>query len=151
MWLTQFMWLRICMPEFILKKWKQSSFTTSWRYGQTYSLCTIKCCKKSELRESYASLIHMGVFSSSFDTMLLLSLHTKFFRFSSSFLPDLRTWLSLNPEEDPRLMQTWKMSHAKAFPEQILQNVCVFSDLPGLTGLQSVCLLAVPRSSLWNT
>ena len=134
----------------------------------------LNAVKKSEITESHGSLIHMGVFSSSFDTMLLLSLQTKSFGFSFFFLPFLRIRLSSDTEENPRLMlvaffctvsfltivkdlrtkkrvQSWKMGHAKAVPGEILQNACVSSDLPGLTGLQSVNLLAVPRSSVWNT
>lgn len=59
-----------------------------------------------------------------------------------TIVKDLRTGIGV---------QSWKTGHAKAVPGQVLQNACVSSDLPGLTGLQSVNLLAVPQSLLWNT
>lgn len=110
--------------------------------------------KKSEMRESHGSLIPMGMFSSSFDTMLLLSLQAKSFGFSFfSFCPFLE-YNSLQTQS-PSLMlvalhcminflriikdlrtkkrvQSWRMGHTKAVTGWILQNACVSSDLPGL-------------------
>lgn len=42
----------------------------------------LNAVKKSEMRELHGSLIHMGMFSSSLDMMLLLSLQTKSLGFS---------------------------------------------------------------------
>lgn len=65
---------------------------TNWRHGKTYSLYTIKCCKEVRI-EGILWLLdsHVGVFSCSFDTILLLYWHTKLLGFSFSFLLVLKT------------------------------------------------------------
>lgn len=132
----------------------------------------LNAVKKSETRESHGFLIPVGMFSSSFDTMLLLSLQAKSFEFSFLSLCrslEYNSLQTLNPSlmlvalhctidflriikdlRTTKRVQSWRMAHAKAIPGWILQNVHVSSDLPRLTCLQSVNLLSVSHSSLWN-